>query len=122
MLRIVCAVLLSVGVANAQNAVMPAVSVPYADVLAMVKAGGELKVAVGVAAPAGYIRVDDAPVQVANGLWRCWRDEAGVAKMESAQAAALPKASPARPVFQYPVLPNVQSFLGTCSGGQCGRR
>lgn len=89
--------------------VVPAVKVPYEDVLRMVKAGGELKVAFGVAAPAGYVRVDDVPAGVKPGLWRCWKDADG-AKMHPAEAA---KAVARTPVLQYPVLPNVQNWLGT---------
>jgi len=58
------------------NAPIPSPMVAYADVMAMVKAGGDIRVAFGVAAPAGYVRVDmDSPgaSAVPFGLWRCWR-------------------------------------------------
>ena len=89
--------------------VVPALKVSYEDVLKMVKAGGELKVAFGVSAPAGYVRVDDVPDGVKPGLWRCWKDADG-AKMTPLSAPKPVEAKP--PLLQYSVLPNVQAWMG----------
>lgn len=90
--------------------VVPALKVSYEDVLKMVKAGGELKIAVGVPAPAGYVRVDDAAdYGVKSGLWRCWKDTDG-AKMTPLNAPKPPESKP--PLLPYSVFPNVQAFMG----------
>lgn len=117
MLKTFMAVLAVGGVACGSDP-MPAVAASYGDVLAMVKAGGELHVAFGVPAPSGYVAVADAPSPLTAGLWRCWRNDAGEAKAERVDVAkastpigvTVPAVS--RPVFHYPVLPNVQSFMG----------
>ncbi len=90
----------------------PQRSVLYADVLAMVKAGGELKVAFGVDAPKGYLRVDDAPF-VAEGLYKCWREDDGKPKMKKEDQPTKPvSVAEPRPILPYPVLPNVQALIG----------
>lgn len=90
----------------------PQRSVPYADVLAMVKAGGELKVAFGVDAPKGYLRVDDAPF-VPEGLYKCWREDNGKATMQKESHVPITVTKPEpRPILPYPILPNVQALIG----------
>jgi hypothetical protein len=82
------------GSVSATDIPMPEPSVPYANVLAMVYAGGELKVAVGVPAPAGHIRVDDAPVE--KGLWKCFRQgkEARMTKLDGVASVPAPAVTP----------------------------
>lgn len=89
---------------------VPAVKVSYEDVFKLVKAGGDVKVAFGVPAPPGYVRVDDVPEGVKPGLRRCWRDANGEPAWELVSASK--PATPRPPLLPYTVLPNVQALMG----------
>ena len=99
-----------------ENVSVAPVPAGYADVLARVKGGETVVMAVGVPAPAGAVAVADAgEYGVAAGVWRCYPDGGRAVMVRESQPVATAATGPKYPWLNA-VAPNLFPQQVPCVG------